>query len=286
MNRARTRICIGVCAALALTSCATGDHSKADIGAILGGVVGAAAGSQVASKNNKALGVVLGAALGAGLGYAIGKQLDKQDQAALQAKIEQAAASNSANVPSVWNSDHSGASATITPAEPTAPSETTKTIAKEEDVAVDRAVPLRFATGARQATADVNIRQGPGTSYPVKYVLRLGRLVDVIGMTDDGWYVVAQGGVAVGYVSGRYLQSPGERKVSTVRSAPAPVETKPQASARDIESAARQAKKTQEVDVRVAATCRPVRVRLKTADGQIKEDTVQTCQNPDGSWGA
>ena len=58
------------------------------------------------------------------------------------------------------------------------------------------------------------------------------------------------------------------------------------ATVRDIESATHQTKKTQEVDVRVAATGRPVRVTIKTADGQIKEDTVQTCQNPDGSWGA
>ncbi len=284
MFNTTSKTCIALGVALCLSACSTTDQNKSQIGAVIGGVLGAVAGAVVA-KNNKAAGAAIGAAIGAGAGYMIGQSLDERDQAALKAKIEEAAARDATRGQTVWQSDHSGASATITPVEAPRRLVVTKSIATDPDVVIEKS-PLVFATGQRQATADVNVRLGPGTQYPVKVALHQGQIIQVIGMANEGWYVMAEGNTAVGYVSGRYLQRPGGRRESSIRQATGPIETTPQAPRREVEAAPHQAKRTHEVDVRIARTCRPVHVRVRTADGKVTEETVTTCQNPEGSWGA
>lgn len=281
-TRSKTSIALGV--VLCVSACSTTDLNKSQIGAMIGGAIGAVAGAAVA-KENKTAGAAIGAAIGTSAGYLIGQRLDERDQAALKAKIAEVAARDATRGETIWRSDHSGASATITSAE--APRQVVKSvrIAKDNDVVIEQS-PLIFATGQRQATADVNIRLGPSTQHAVKGLLRQGQVVDVIGITDDGWYIIAEGNAAVGYVSERYLQKPGEHKESRTQQDRGPVEAKPRVPQRKVEAAFQQARKTQEVDVRVARTCRPVQVRVRTANGQVTEETVSTCQNPDGSWGA
>lgn len=284
MITARLRRCVSVGVAILLTACATTDLNKADIGTLLGGAVGGVLGSQV-SKDNRALGTVLGTAVGAGIGRMIGQKLDEKDKAALKAKIEQAAEATPNNVPVVWQSDHSGASATVVPADVAREVDTTKSIRKESDVVIQSS-PLQLATGQREATEDVNIRTGPGTQHEVKGILRRGKVVEAVGMTNDGWYVVAQDGTAIGYVSGRYLRRPGEGRATIRRQVAAPAETRPQMPKTAVEGPVGQAKRSEETNVRIVGTCRPVRVRVRDKDGQVVEETVTTCQSPDGSWGA
>jgi hypothetical protein len=54
-----------------------------------------------------------------------------------------------------------------------------------------------------QATGSVNVRTGPGTSYPIVGTLYPGEDVD-IGSCDGGWCYVRHDGPP-GYVSGNYL---------------------------------------------------------------------------------
>lgn len=284
MLNTKNKVGIAIGAVLCLNACSTTELNKSEVGALFGGLIGAVAGATV-DKSNPARGAAIGAGIGSGAGYLIGKNLDKRDQASLKAKIEEAAAQNSRNAQTVWKSDHSGASATITPIEAPRLIERSVRVAKDNDVVIEQA-PLMDASGQRQATADVNVRVGPGTQHAVKDLLRQGQVVDVIGTTHDGWYVIAQGNTAVGYVSERYLQKPGEHKESRTRQDRGPVEAKARAPQRKVEAASQQARTTQEVDVRIARTCRPVQVRIRTANGQVTEETMSTCQNPDGSWGA
>lgn len=284
MFNTRSKTCIVFGIALSLSACSTTGQNKSQSGAVIGGIFGAIAGAAL-DKDNPARGALIGGGIGAGAGYMIGQGLDERDQVALKAKIRETAERGSTNAQTVWQSDHSGASATITPVEAPRQVEVPVRIAKDNDVVIEQSR-LIFATGQKQATADVNVRLGPGTQHAVKEVLRQGQVVDVVGMTDDGWYVIAQGNTAVGYVSGRYLQKLGERRESRTRQVLGPIEAKPRVPRYGIEAAPRQVRKTQEVDVRIARTCRPVQVRVRTANGQVTEETVTTCQNPDGSWGA
>ncbi|NDP47494.1 MAG: SH3 domain-containing protein [Sulfuriferula multivorans] len=269
---------------LSVSACATTESTKSQSGTVIGGLIGAVAGALI-DKNNPARGALIGGGLGAGTGYLIGKHLDEKDRAALKAKIEEMAAQNAQEI-QTWRSDHSGAIATIMPIEKTTLNEQLVRVEKNVDVVIEP-VPLELATGQRQATTDVNIRVGPGTEHATNNLLRQGQIVEVIGLTKDGWYVVAEGRTAVGYVSARYLKKPGEHNEPVLQQTRGPVEAKAKAVASRIEAALPPIKKkTQEVDVRVARTCRPVKVRIRAANGQVTEDTVSTCQNPDGSWGA
>ena len=73
-------------------------------------------------------------------------------------------------------------------------------------------------SGVMYATADVNVREGHGTEYPVLGVLRKGESIQITGVTDNGWTRVNYKG-AVAYVSSNYL-SRSEPVVDTyVRSA-------------------------------------------------------------------
>lgn len=284
--KVKSKISIALVISLVVTSCATKDTKKAHVGAATGAVIGGAVGAAI-GKKNRLLGALIGIAIGAGAGYLIGRELDKKDQAALKEKVEEVAEKGRTDEPVSWESDHSGASAKITPLEEPKTVEVTKNISKAPEVMVS-SLPLKMATGSRVATTDVNIRFGPSTKYAVKDVLRRRQEVAVVGVTEDGWYLIEREGRAIGYVSGRYLKKPGETRASIARNVPAPIETRPKQPRQSDEREQSQAKQTEEEEVRVTivGTCRPVRVRVKNADGKIEEQTVNTCKGPDGSWGA
>ena len=61
------------------------------------------------------------------------------------------------------------------------------------------------------ATTDVNIRSGPGTSFPVLTVLRWGDQVTIL-QTQNGWHNV-QYGAANGWVSSAYIAMSGDSRV-------------------------------------------------------------------------
>src|SRR3954467_15301139 len=102
------------------------DLSKAQQGAGIGAVLGGVIGSQV--TKNRATGALIGAAAGAFGGYLIGRELDKRDQDALRKRIEETAEVAPANQAVEWKSDHSEASATITPIEEAKPVQITKKV--------------------------------------------------------------------------------------------------------------------------------------------------------------
>lgn len=64
------------------------------------------------------------------------------------------------------------------------------------------------AAQAAQATASVNVRSGPSTSYRVVDTLRPGEQVDIRECRSNGWCYVIKSGPD-GWVSGRYLSGDG-----------------------------------------------------------------------------
>lgn len=269
-----------------LTACAAPPgNEKAQTGAIVGAVAGALFGAATSNKKNRAAGIALGAALGGGAGYLIGQRLDARDREALRKKIEEVASVDS-SAETIWRSEHSGASAIVGSPEPAKMTEESKRITAESDVRVEEKALV--GVGTKQVTThNVNVRSGPGTGYPAKYVLPAGRVVDVVGTSDGGWQMIMENGVVVGYVSARNLRLPegvalqstssrsGESRKPVTIDSKAPVEPPVRATI-----------PTREMDVRVASQCKQVRVRIRTNDGQITEENVETCQRPDGTWGS
>ena len=64
--------------------------------------------------------------------------------------------------------------------------------------------PYKKVNDTRYASADLNIRSGPGTSYDIVGSLMKGQKIDRIGETDNGWAVFKHND-GDGYVLGRYL---------------------------------------------------------------------------------
>jgi uncharacterized protein YgiM (DUF1202 family) len=270
--------------AILLSGCATQEANKAETGAVIGAIVGGIIGNKVA-KDKPGLGTALGAAIGGGLGYYIGRELDAQDQRALEEKVAEVAARGETGKSQGWVSDHSGASAVVTPTGPASTRERRVVVKKDARVVVYPR-PLLYADGIYRATTGVNIRRGPGVEYPVKGALGAGEAISVVGMTSEGWYLIEQGGVAVGYVSGKYLSRIGEDS----RTAAAGISTNGERSARSgavkYEAPAKKDAYVQEADIRLLKTCRPVTIMVKTAEGRTVEEKTETCRSADGSWGA
>ena len=253
------------CADSSLSSGADG-AKKEKTGTAVGAVLGGAAGAAV--SKNKGTGVVVGALLGALIGNRIGAKLDERDQLALAAKIQEAASQAQIGEKVTWNSDHSGASAEITPI-----SETNR----EKAVAVT----LNEARGSRYASSSLNIRSGPGLSYAVVETLPSGTKVSLHGVTEEGWYRINRAGKDIGYVFGQYL---AERPVAV--SAAGQAEPQSKSNPRPIENTQASSKgKSEEITVMANVKCRDVRIQRKV-DGKLTETTATTCQSPDGSWGA
>lgn len=304
-KRIKTGIVLGVM--LTVSACATTGLNKSEIGAAAGSLAGAILGLAI-DGNNPGRGAALGGLLGAAIGGLIGNDLDKRDQAALQAKIDEVSRS-SKNRETVWKSEHSGKSAEISTQTPTRVEESVRIIT-EDDVDFEQSA-LDYATGQRQATAVTNIRSGPGKKYPVKGSLQKCQLVDVTAITKNGWYVITRDDIAIGYVNKKYLQKPeqcsgssplqpGTAQRESKPIFPRPViepnpinnqgkqvtESKPTFPQSAIEPPVPQTKGTKEEDVRIARTCREVKIKIRDANGNVKEETGTSCQNAAGSYGA
>lgn len=82
----------------------------------------------------------------------------------------------------------------------------------------------RSAEGAiAKATANVNMRQGPTTSFGIIRTLNSGEEVEIIG-SNGGWYKVKDNGNRTGWVSGNYLEMKNQLRITAsvlnVRSQP------------------------------------------------------------------
>jgi hypothetical protein len=78
-------------------------------------------------------------------------------------------------------------------------------------------------------TTDLNVRQGPGTNYPVLGLLQAGQTAEITGRSaDGGWWQIKFSGVAGerGWISARYANAQDTGNVPVVQ-APAPLPQRP-----------------------------------------------------------
>ena len=67
------------------------------------------------------------------------------------------------------------------------------------------AAPTVIGTGKITASAGLNMRSGPGTSYGILISIPFGATVSVLDISNSSWYKVAYSG-KTGYVSSQYIQ--------------------------------------------------------------------------------
>lgn len=210
--------------------------SKQKIGAAAGAVVGGIAGNRIV-KGKRVLGTIVGGAAGGALGSWIGCKLQLKDQQKAQKALQQAAAENKTQQ---WSSSETGASGSAT-------------LMAEGGIGG-----LRFPqnvlpysqydtrSGVFAPNGRVNLRASPTTSSEIVGSLNAGENVEVVaGAANAPWLLVAQNGVARGYVS---------EPLMVQRSAA------------------------------LQANCKLIRQEIRTAsDGTASQD-FQACPDANGGW--
>lgn len=236
-----------------LVSCTTTDGlNKQELGTGIGAVVGAILGAAIAGDE----GLIIGAALGGIAGNLMGYTLDEEDQRALAARTDYALNYARVGQTVYWKSDHSNASAEITPA---------------EEMQEERLVTFKVNKASRRAqtSANLNVRSGPGVAYAVRQSLPAGTIVSITGTTKNGWSRIEKDGRALGFINSAYLDEMDEQKKELV------ITQEDTQQDQDV---------TEELSVVANVECRRVRVDLEI-NGQKTESYVKNCKGSDGSWG-
>ena len=178
---------------------------KADIGTWVGGIGGGALCLYATSNSPMAVKLTAGtvcAGIGALLGNAIGKTLDQRDQAALQAKTQQALNSNKEGV-TTWTSPTSGATAKLEVSKPTV---------KKEVVSVKRNIDVQPVAEMTKLNAQYitlktsTVRLSPSTSGKRVSLLKPQTEFTAIGKTGN-WIGVSVDDKLVGFVSADLVES-------------------------------------------------------------------------------
>ena len=269
MRKTTKKIVVMMVTAVLLTSCATGGGTKEDLGRIVGGFIGGAVAAKGSKKKNRAAAIVIGAGLGAIIGGRIGANLDARDRAALAKKIKQSASSNR---PVAWRSNHSKSSAVITPVQ-----------TRKKEVRGNVQV-RRVQAPARRVTTNLVVKRAPHQSAKNEVVFTKDERLAILALTRNGqWARVKNSKGQTGYVKKQDLakRTKGSRRTRSRVKNEAKVKTRnaqnelPMVVSRTVS----------EAPAVIQVACRKVRVRSKV-NGRVVEDYVETCQSPDGSWGA
>ncbi|HEY1126043.1 MAG TPA: SH3 domain-containing protein [Sphingobium sp.] len=178
------------------------EGGKQGTGAVIGGVVGAVLGNRIAGRGSRTLGTLLGGALGAAAGSAVGCKLQKNDRDKAERAAQDALETGEAQS---WSNADTGASGHV---------EVT-----DASVATGPALAgLKFPDGVEPAgnfskvgdsfttRSAATLRSGPSTAATVRGTLPAGMRVWVPAqVTSQPWMLVAERGVALGYVSSSLL---------------------------------------------------------------------------------
>lgn len=215
---------------------------KQEIGAVAGGLIGGLLGNRIAGRGNRVLGTVLGGALGAAAGSAIGCKLQKNDREKAERAVQDAVLTGKSQS---WTNPETGASGTVEVEAGTGG-------AALSDVKFGNGIdPVERFSGvgaAYVATGNVNVRQAPSTSAPVRGRLATGQRVWIPAqVAGQQWYLVSDGGVAQGYVSAPLMK----RAVATQMA---------------------------------ANNCRVVTQTINVPGQGEQSEKMQACKGSDGNW--
>ncbi|WP_217373613.1 SH3 domain-containing protein [Sphingopyxis terrae] len=175
--------------------------SKQTIGAVAGGAVGGLLGNRVIG-GNRAVGTVVGGALGAAAGSWIGCKLQINDRRRAEAALAKAASENRTQQ---WSNPETGSSGSATPIS------TTGLAGLRFPSTVQPIDQFDIRAGSFIPNVNANLRAGPTTNAAIVGQLARNQAVSVVaGAANSPWLLVAQDGVARGYVAENLLvRQPG-----------------------------------------------------------------------------
>lgn len=266
-------------AILGTTGCAGMSENKylnqENLGSLLGAVAGVAIGSQVGGGSGRTVAMIVGGLAGGALGKMIGANLDERDQQSLALRTQQML-NQGANQAVTWQSEHSGAQATITPVETTTK---TQAVAVKRTTAVQAVPNMKLINETYIAKKSANVRNAPNNTASKVGGLAPGSSFTAIGRTDNDWIMVGRKGVTVGYVYAP-LVGPKPAAVTQVAAAATDLDAMDDLLAKeqgfDLDS-------IQVSQVSAQQSCKTLEYKV-TAKGKSDSERVEACQSADGAW--
>lgn len=262
-------------AILSTTGCAM---TKENLGAALGTVGGVIVGSQVGGGSGRTLAMIVGGVAGGFLGKTIGANLDERDRQALALRTQQML-NQGADQAVSWQSEHSGAQATITPINTTTE---TKSVTVQRTAAVQTVPNMKLINQTYIAKKSANVRNAPNNTASKVGGLAPGSSFTAIGRTDNDWIMVGRKGVTVGYV---YAPLVGPKPAAVTQVAKV-ADVATDLDAMDDVVAKQQGfdlDSMQESQISAQTSCKTLEYKV-TAKGESNSEQVKACQSADGAW--
>ncbi|AVR90029.1 17 kDa surface antigen [Thauera aromatica K172] len=289
-NMKLTVLAVATCVGLS-TGCANMSQNaylnNENIGTVVGAAAGVLIGSQVGKGSGRTAAMLVGALAGGMLGKSIGASLDERDRQALAAQSQQVLDATQDGQVTTWRSEHSGATAQITPVS----TETfTRPVAVKRTAKVQSVSNLQMLNKPYRAIKSANVRSAPDANAEKVGGLAAGSTFTAIGRTDNNWIAVGRRGVTVGYVHAP-LVAPApvvQQAAKATTGAPKAADTATDLDALDVASAQDQGfdlDSAPVVEDKVAATttCRTLQYTVNAGGKSDKQD-VKACQAADGAW--
>lgn len=285
-----TVLAVATCVGLS-TGCANMSQNaylnNENIGTVVGAAAGVLIGSQIGKGSGRTAAMLVGALAGGMLGKSIGASLDERDRQALAAQSQQVLDATQDGQVTTWRSEHSGATAQITPVS----TETvTRPVAVKRTAKVQSVSNLQMLNKPYRAIKSANVRSAPDANAEKVGGLAAGSTFTAIGRTDNSWIAVGRRGVTVGYVHAPLVAPTPvvQQAAKATTGAPKAADTATDLDALDVASAQNQGfdlDSAPVVEDKVAATttCRTLQYTVNAGGKSDKQD-VKACQAADGAW--
>ncbi|PBQ12003.1 hypothetical protein CCL07_00300 [Pseudomonas congelans] len=274
---------LAVTIATSLGGCAQMGISKEQAGTVIGGITGLAVGATMGKGNGQIAAALIVAGIGGYIGNRIGQLLDDRDKQALALRTQEILnqpATPVAQPTAIWRSDHSNASARITPGPEY---RAVRTIEVKRTPNIQGVPSMKLINQPYVSRSTLNVRLAPNMKADKVGSLPGNTQFTAVGSTGD-WILVGRKGVTVGYVYKDYVMTQADadtrKRLAAVRFDDMNVSASKDTEAFDLGSIS----SLPSGKTATETTCRPLSVSLE-ANGSTTEKQQNTfCRQANDTW--
>ncbi|ARA79476.1 SH3 domain-containing protein [Pseudomonas ficuserectae] len=274
---------LAVSIATSVTGCAQMGISKEQAGTVIGGIAGLAVGATMGKGNGQIAAALIVAGIGGYIGNRIGQLLDDRDKQALALRTQEVLsqpASPVAQPTAIWRSDHSNASARITPGPEF---KAVRTIDVKRTPNIQGVPSMKLINQPYVTRSTLNVRSAPNMNADKVGSLPGNTQFTAVGSTGD-WILVGRKGVTVGYVHKDYVMTQSDadtrKRLASVRFDDMNVSASKETEAFDLGSIS----SLPSGKTAAETTCRPLSVSLEANGGTTEKQDNTFCRQANDTW--
>ncbi|KTB74032.1 MULTISPECIES: SH3 domain-containing protein [Pseudomonas] len=274
---------LAVSIATSVTGCAQMGISKEQAGTVIGGIAGLAVGATMGKGNGQIAAALIVAGIGGYIGNRIGQLLDDRDKQALALRTQEILsqpATPVAQPTAIWRSDHSNASARITPGPEF---KAVRTIDVKRTPNIQGVPSMRLINQPYVTRSTLNVRSAPNMNADKVGSLPGNTQFTAVGSTGD-WILVGRKGVTVGYVHKDYVMTQSDadtrKRLAAVRFDDMNVSASKETEAFDLGSIS----SLPSGKTAAETTCRPLSVSLEANGGTTEKQENTFCRQANDTW--